>query len=133
MCSSDLEYVHGRDLGAVLRRARKKGLTLPVPHTVFVTIELLKGLEYAHQRQVMRGGRPVALNIIHRDVSPPNILLSFQGECKLTDFGIARASMKAMETIQGVVKGRYDYMSPEQRSEERRVGKECRSRWSPYH
>jgi len=109
-----MEYVHGRDLGAVLRRARKKGLTLPVPHTVFVTIELLKGLEYAHQRQVMRGGRPVALNIIHRDVSPPNILLSFQGECKLTDFGIARASLKAMETVAGVVKGRFDYMSPEQ-------------------
>ncbi len=109
-----MEYVHGRDLGAVLRRARQKGLCLPVPHTVFITIELLKGLEYAHQRQVMRGGRPVALNIIHRDVSPPNILLSFQGECKLTDFGIARASLKAMETVAGVVKGRFDYMSPEQ-------------------
>ncbi len=109
-----MEYVHGRDLGGVLRRARKKGLCLPVPHTVFVAIELLKGLEYAHQRQVMRGGRPVALNIIHRDVSPPNVLLSFQGEVKLTDFGIARASLKAMETVSGIVKGRFDYMSPEQ-------------------
>lgn len=109
-----MEYVHGRDLGAVLRRAKKKGLCLPVPHTVFIAIELLKGLEYAHQRQVMRGGRPVALNIIHRDVSPPNVLLSFQGEVKLTDFGIARASHKAMETVSGIVKGRFDYMSPEQ-------------------
>ncbi len=109
-----MEYVDGRDLGATLRRTRKKGLCLPVPHTVFVAIELLKGLEYAHQRQVMRGGRPVALNIIHRDVSPPNILLSFQGEVKLTDFGIARASLKAMETVSGIVKGRFDYMSPEQ-------------------
>jgi serine/threonine protein kinase len=109
-----MEYVNGRDLGATLRRARKKGLCLPVPHTVFIAIELLKGLEYAHQRQVMRGGRPVALNIIHRDVSPPNILLSFQGEVKLTDFGIARASLKAMETVSGIVKGRFDYMSPEQ-------------------
>jgi serine/threonine protein kinase len=109
-----MEYVHGRDLGAVLRRAKKKGLCLPVPHTVFVAIELLKGLEYAHHRQVMRGGRPVALNIIHRDVSPPNVLLSFQGEVKLTDFGIARASLKAMETVSGIVKGRFDYMSPEQ-------------------
>ena len=109
-----MEYVHGRDLGAVLRRARQKGLCLPVPHTVFIAIELLKGLEYAHQRQVMRGGRAVALNIIHRDVSPPNVLLSFQGEVKLTDFGIARASLKAMETVAGVVKGRFDYMSPEQ-------------------
>ena len=109
-----MEYVHGRDLGAVLRRAKKKGLCLPVPHTVFIAIELLKGLEYAHQRQVMRGGRPVALNIIHRDVSPPNVLLAFQGEVKLTDFGIARASLKAMETVTGIVKGRFDYMSPEQ-------------------
>lgn len=109
-----MEYVHGRDLGAVLRRAKKKGLCLPVPHTVFIAIELLKGLEYAHQRQVMRGGKPVALNIIHRDVSPPNVLLSFQGEVKLTDFGIARASLKAMETVSGIVKGRFDYMSPEQ-------------------
>jgi serine/threonine-protein kinase len=109
-----MEYVHGRDLGAVLRRARSKGLWLPVPHAVFIAIELLKGLEYAHQRQVMRGGRPVALNIIHRDISPPNVLLSFQGEVKLTDFGIARASLKAMETISGVVRGRFDYMSPEQ-------------------
>jgi serine/threonine protein kinase len=109
-----MEYVDGKDLGGVLRRAREKGLTLPVPHTVFIAIELLKGLEYAHERQVMRGGRPVALNIIHRDVSPPNILLSIQGEVKLTDFGIARASLKAMETVSGIVKGRFDYMSPEQ-------------------
>jgi len=109
-----MEYVNGRDLGAVLKRCRQRGLRLPVPHTVFVAIELLKGLEYAHQRQVMRGGRPVPLNIIHRDVSPPNILLSFQGEVKLTDFGIARASLKVMETQAGVIKGRFDYMSPEQ-------------------
>ncbi len=109
-----MEFVHGRDLGAVLRRATERGLRLPVPHTVFVAIELLKGLEYAHQRQVMRGGRPVPLNIIHRDVSPPNVLLSFQGEVKLTDFGIARASLKVMETQAGVIKGRFDYMSPEQ-------------------
>jgi serine/threonine protein kinase len=109
-----MEYVQGPDLGAVLRRCNSKGLSLPVPHTVFTAIELLKGLEYAHQRQVMRGGRPVPLNIIHRDVSPPNILLSMQGEVKLTDFGIARASHKALETATGVIKGRFDYMSPEQ-------------------
>jgi len=109
-----MEYVQGPDLGAVLRRCRDKGIQLPVPHTVFIAIELLKGLEYAHNRQVMRGGRTVPLNIIHRDVSPPNVLLSMQGEVKLTDFGIARASHKALETATGVVKGRFDYMSPEQ-------------------
>lgn len=111
-----MEFVDGPDLGAVLRRCESKGIQLPVPHTVFTAIELLKGLEYAHQRQVMRGGRTVPLNIIHRDVSPPNVLLSMQGEVKLTDFGIARASHKALETATGVVKGRFDYMSPEQAS-----------------
>lgn len=109
-----MEYVNGYDLGAILKRAHNRGLVLPVPHCCFMAIELLKGLEYAHQRQVMRGGRPVPLNIIHRDVSPPNILVSKQGEVKLTDFGIARASLKAMETQAGVIKGRFDYMSPEQ-------------------
>jgi serine/threonine-protein kinase len=109
-----MEFVNGRDLGQVLRRCQEKGITLPVPHAVFLLIEMLKGLEYAHQRQVMRGGRPVPLNIVHRDISPGNVLVSFSGEVKLTDFGIAKASVKALETRSGVVKGRFDYMSPEQ-------------------
>lgn len=109
-----MEYVHGRDLRRVIDRCAEKGITLPVPHAVYVLIEVLKGLEYAHQRRVMRGGRPQPLNVVHRDISPPNVLLSFQGEVKLTDFGIARASVRAMETLSGVVKGRFDYMSPEQ-------------------
>lgn len=109
-----MEFVNGRDLGQVLGRCAEKGITLPVPHAVFVLLEMLKGLEYAHQRQVMRGGQPVPLNIVHRDISPGNVLLSFQGEVKLTDFGIAKASVRALETMSGVVKGRFDYMSPEQ-------------------
>ncbi len=109
-----MEFVDGRDLGAVLSTCREKGITLPVPHAVFACIETLKGLEYAHQRQVMRGGRPVPLNIVHRDISPSNVLVSFQGEVKLTDFGIAKANVKALETVSGVIKGRFDYMSPEQ-------------------
>ncbi len=114
-----MEYVHGRDLGAVLARARERGLVLPVPHAVFVTVELLKGLEYAHTRSVVRGGRPVDLNIIHRDISPPNVLLSYSGEVKLTDFGIAKASLKVMDTVSGIVRGRFDYMSPEQAAGQR--------------
>lgn len=109
-----MEYVDGRDLGAVQERLAERGLILPVPHAAFIAIELLKGLDYAHKRTVMRGGRPVPLDIIHRDVSPPNILIAFQGAVKLTDFGIARASLKVMETQAGVIKGRFDYMSPEQ-------------------
>lgn len=109
-----MEYVAGYDLGRVLSRCQEKGITIPLPHALFVCIEVLKGLEYAHNRQVMRGGRPVPLNIVHRDLSPPNILLSLQGEIKITDFGIAKASIKAMETLSGIIKGRFDYLSPEQ-------------------
>jgi len=98
----------------VLERCREKGITLPVPHSVFIAIEMLKGLEYAHQRQILRGGRPVPLNIIHRDISPANMLVSFQGEVKLTDFGMARAKVRAARTLSGVQKGRFDYCSPEQ-------------------
>jgi serine/threonine protein kinase len=111
-----MEYVHGRDLGRVQARAKERGITLPVPHSVFILIEVLKGLEYAHNRQILRGNTPVPLNIVHRDISPSNVLLSFQGEVKLTDFGIAKASVKALETVSGVIKGKFDYMSPEQAS-----------------
>ncbi|MFT5583200.1 MAG: serine/threonine protein kinase [Cognaticolwellia sp.] len=109
-----MEYVNGRDLGRVIARCNKRGITLPVPHSVFVLIEVLKGLEYAHNRQIMRGKTPMPLDIVHRDVSPSNVLLSFQGEVKLTDFGIAKARVKALETVSGVIKGKFDYLSPEQ-------------------
>jgi len=109
-----MEYVAGQDLGAVLNRCDQKRITLPLPHAVFIALEILKGLDYAHDREVMRGGQAVPLDIVHRDISPANILLSFQGEVKVTDFGIAKASVKALETVAGVVKGRYDYLSPEQ-------------------
>ncbi len=105
-----MEFVSGHDLGEVMKRCLEKGITLPVPHAVFVCIEVLKGLEYAHKRQVMRDGRPVPLDIVHRDISPSNILVSNQGEVKITDFGMAKASVKALETIDGVVKGRFDYL-----------------------
>jgi serine/threonine protein kinase len=109
-----MEYVAGHDLGRVMKRCLEKGITLPVPHAVFICIETLKGLEYAHKRQVMRDGRPVPLNIVHRDISPSNILVSGQGEVKITDFGMAKASVKALETIDGVVKGRFDYLDSTQ-------------------
>ena len=109
-----MEYVDGPDLERILRRAKSKSATLPIPHAVFVTLEILKALEYAHNRQVMRGGRPVPLDIVHRDLCPANILVSAKGEIKLTDFGIAKASVRSLDTVSGVVKGRFDYLSPEQ-------------------
>ena len=113
-----MEYVHGRDLGNVLNRCGERGITLPVPHSVFILIEVLKGLEYAHNRQITRNGQQLNLDIIHRDVTPSNVLVSFQGEIKLTDFGIAKAKVKAMETVSGVIKGKFDYMAPEQAAAE---------------
>ena len=109
-----MEFVAGHDLGEVMKRCLEKGITLPVPHAVFICIEVLKGLEYAHKRQVMRDGRPVPLDIVHRDISPSNILVSGQGEVKVTDFGMAKASVKALETIDGVIKGRFDYLDAAQ-------------------
>lgn len=114
VCFVAMEYVDGPDLGRVLQRCREKGIALPVPHASFIAIEVLKALEYAHGRRVTRAGQDLPLDIVHRDISPANVLLSLQGEVKLTDFGIARASVKALETVAGVVKGRFDAMAPEQ-------------------
>ncbi len=109
-----MEYVHGVDLGSLLERASRRGLHLPVPHALFIAAELLKALAYAHGRQVLQDGVAVPLNVVHRDINPKNVLVSFQGEVKLTDFGIARANLKARETVAAHVKGRFDYRSPEQ-------------------
>jgi len=108
-----MEYIEGPDLGRILARCRARGLTLPVPHAVFIAIEVLKGLEYAHNRQVSRGGSLVPLDIVHRDVSPGNVLVSFLGAVKLTDFGIAKATVKDLSTVTTAAR-RFDYMSPEQ-------------------
>jgi serine/threonine protein kinase len=105
-----MEYINGRDLGSVLKKCRTKRITLPLPHSLFTILETLKGLEYAHQRKVLRGGRPVPLNLIHRGISPSNILMSLQGEVKLTDFGLSRAR----QTISKPSNVRLSYMSPEQ-------------------
>ncbi len=111
-----MEYVNGKDLGQVLERCAAKRVRMPPDHGVYILIEMLKGLEYAHNRTVVRNGQQVPLSIVHRDVSPGNVLLSLQGEVKLTDFGIAKATVKALQTQAGVIKGRFDYMSPEQAS-----------------
>ncbi|NTX00759.1 serine/threonine-protein kinase [Myxococcus sp. CA040A] len=111
-----MEWVDGHPLSRVLRRAREKGLhTLPQPLALLVTVEVLKGLAYAHTRLDDRG-RP--LHIIHRDVSPQNVLLSFEGQVKLVDFGIARARLASDgvsdESDEAEAKGKYAYFAPEQ-------------------
>jgi serine/threonine protein kinase len=106
-----MEYVHGRDLRTILRRAKEKGLRVPLDLATFVVSRVSSALEYAH-RAKDESGRPMM--IVHRDISPQNILISFEGDVKLTDFGIAKAATKATSTDRGALRGKLLYMSPEQ-------------------
>ena len=106
-----MEYIDGRDLYKLIKRAHERGRPLPVEAAVFVAHELCAGLDYAHQKKDEHG-RP--LGIIHRDVSPQNVLISFEGQVKLVDFGIAKHSIRSRETEAGIIKGKFSYMSPEQ-------------------
>lgn len=108
-----MEYVHGFDLASLLHRCRKQQTPLPVELAVIVSSEVAKGLDHAHRRRDEQS-RP--LGIVHRDVSPQNVLLSFEGEVKVTDFGIAKArgALEGQEARQGKIQGKFGYMSPEQ-------------------
>jgi serine/threonine protein kinase/tetratricopeptide (TPR) repeat protein len=104
-----MEYVEGPDLGRLLSSAKSRGKRIDPWTAAWIVAEAAKGLHYAHERKD-EGGVP--LEIVHRDVSPQNVLLSFEGSVKIADFGIASAKMFAPE--QGVIKGKFGYMSPEQ-------------------
>jgi serine/threonine protein kinase/tetratricopeptide (TPR) repeat protein len=104
-----MEYVEGCDLGRLMSAARSTGKQIPAWLGAWIVAEAAKGLHYAHDKKD-EAGQP--LEIVHRDVSPQNILLSFEGAVKIADFGIASARLFAEE--QGVLKGKFGYMSPEQ-------------------
>ncbi|HVO12267.1 MAG TPA: serine/threonine-protein kinase [Vicinamibacteria bacterium] len=106
-----MEFVHGRDLRSVTRRAAERRLRLPLDLSLRVVGQVCAALEYAQRRKDEHGR---AMQIVHRDVNPQNILLSFEGEVKLVDFGIARASTMASATDPAVLRGKLLYMSPEQ-------------------
>jgi serine/threonine-protein kinase len=105
-----MELVHGRSLRAVLDRCRELNVRFGLPRAVHVAHEVARALAYAH-RPVTEGG---AAGLVHRDVSPHNVLVSFEGEVKLTDFGIARALGAGGLTGPGTLKGKIGYMAPEQ-------------------
>lgn len=109
-----MEYVEGPDLRKVMRAARTKRTRLPPYVSAYIIGEVAKGLHYAHDRKDERG-QP--MEIVHRDVSPQNILISFEGSVKIADFGIASANLFREEP--GVLKGKTGYMSPEQARGER--------------
>lgn len=106
-----MEYVDGADLYKILRRGSEQDLEMPLDVCAFIGKEIASALDHAHRKRD-HTGRP--LGIVHRDVSPQNVLVSYSGEVKLVDFGIAKATMKARQTAVGVIKGKYYYMSPEQ-------------------
>jgi serine/threonine-protein kinase len=106
-----LELVPGHDLRRVTERAASLGLTVPLPLTAFIAGEVLRGLAHAHDLRA-DDGRPAGL--IHRDVSPHNVLISFAGEVKLSDFGIAKALDATLKARRSAVRGKVGYMAPEQ-------------------
>ncbi len=106
-----MEYVEGVNLKAILQEFSRRRITFPVQLAVWILNEVLRGLDYAHRLRDPETGRQ--LGIVHRDISPPNILCSWNGEVKLTDFGLAKASTQLESTDPGVVKGKFSYLSPE--------------------
>lgn len=104
-----MEYVEGKNLAEIMAFL-KKGL--PVDMAVFLILKISNGLQYSHSRKDDKTGNP--LNIIHRDISPQNILISLNGEVKLSDFGISKATSEPSLTQAGVIKGKLSYLSPEQ-------------------
>jgi serine/threonine-protein kinase len=106
------EYILGRDLGRITHQLKQRtGAGMPVAAVLHAAHEVLDALEYAHSRTGAGGS---ALGIVHRDVSPNNVLVSARGEVKLFDFGIVKAEGRVTRTQQGVVKGNVSFMSPEQ-------------------
>jgi eukaryotic-like serine/threonine-protein kinase len=107
-----MEYVEGCSLSELMRALRRelKRTELPFSHAAYLAAEIAKGLDYAHSLKDSAGRR---LGIIHRDITPQNVMISVEGRVKLIDFGIARAAGRGSDTIKGVIKGKLRYLAPE--------------------
>ncbi len=106
-----MELVQGKDLRHLLKRAREQGGSVPLPVALFIAHETALALAYAHGLKDESGK---LLKVVHRDVSPHNIVVSSEGAVKLIDFGVARAANKSVHTASGILKGKFPYMAPEQ-------------------
>jgi serine/threonine protein kinase len=110
-----MDFVEGKDLRAVWNKCAKKQVAFPIDVAVYIVKELCRGLAYAHAFP--------DLHLVHRDISPPNVLVSYTGEVKLTDFGLASSTLKREKTIPGIIYGKVAYMSPEQARGEKLDGR----------
>ena len=108
-----MEYIEGQDLKQLLIRTAENREQLPIDTVLYIIHELCAGLFYLHNQKTANGE---AMNLVHRDISPANILISYKGEIKLADFGIAKNSYRLFASDPGIRKGKHEYMSPEQAS-----------------
>jgi serine/threonine-protein kinase len=106
-----MEYVHGENLRTIGQRAADTGKGIPLSLKCRIVAEAAAALDFAHYA---KGPNGQPLQVIHRDVSPPNVIVGFNGVVKLVDFGVAKAANKVTRTASGIIKGKYAYMSPEQ-------------------
>jgi TonB family protein len=106
-----MEFIDGKDLRSILQRLEERKARLPLGLTLFIASRLATALDYAHRKRDLQGK---AMSLVHRDISPQNVLISYDGDIKLCDFGIAKAASKASHTRAGALKGKLQYMSPEQ-------------------
>jgi serine/threonine-protein kinase len=105
-----MEFVDGANLKTVAESLKKQGHRFPVPAAVFIALEICKGLSYAHELKDPNGA---PLHIVHRDMSPPNVLITKYGEVKIVDFGLAKANSQLEKSEPGIIKGKFSYLSPE--------------------
>ncbi|HUF18833.1 MAG TPA: TonB family protein [Thermoanaerobaculia bacterium] len=106
-----MEYIDGHDLKSIMNTAEERDQRLPVELALFIASKTAAALDYAHRK---RDFDEKEMELVHRDVSPQNVLISYEGDIKLCDFGIAKAASKASHTLSGALKGKLQYMSPEQ-------------------
>jgi serine/threonine-protein kinase len=105
-----MEFVDGANLKRIVESLQRRGQRFPLPEAIYVCAEACRGLAYAHE---LRDEHNQAIGIVHRDISPPNIMITKQGEVKVADFGLAKAGTQLSQTDPGVVKGKFSYLSPE--------------------
>src|SRR4051812_20698693 len=105
-----MEFVDGANLKSIAESLKKQGREFPVSCAAFIALEICKGLSYAHEMRDPSGNE---LHLVHRDMSPPNVLITKHGEIKIVDFGLAKANSQLERSEPGIIKGKFSYLSPE--------------------